>query len=162
MASSATERGPLSVAWVADTEGVEAMGLTRGLLVLPDVPSDLQATLGVESVHRVYWLAKTPAELAQLCALPIALAMETGVWSLACKIVRDNPEPGEARGTRFPDFIEPRWPCSSASRTLVEGLITAVAAGARSKDGSHVVPMASARSALLEYISNLERLAGRR
>lgn len=142
----------LHVAWIGDTERVEAHD-ADALLVLPDADD--------ANTHRLYWHARDGEHLAKLCAVAIGCALDSGAWPLAMKIVRDNPSapPDATRGSAWPPmpFLTAKGlDVSARTRALVDALVTAVAAGARSQDGSHVAAMASARTALLAHLSKLE------
>lgn len=128
------------------------------LLDAADAPA-LLVTIDSVDAHRVYFEAGDAEQLAKLCAVPVRLALDSGVWPLACKIVRDNPEEAERRHLPFPPLAMPQLPVSRAARVAIDALITAVAAGARSTDGSHVQAMAAARYAVVQHIARLERLA---
>jgi hypothetical protein len=146
----------VSVRWNNGAEHVEGTA-DHSILVLPDA----------EGAHRIYWSAPTMEHFAQLVSVPIAMALDSGAWPLACKIVRDNYDSG---GYRMPAGVSaPTWavdmsrtPISAASRMVIDAYGTAIAAGARSQDGSHATSIINAQAALVRHVRRLERLAGRR
>lgn len=148
-----TDPNDITFSWRALTEHVEGTA-THGMLVLPEG----------ETAHRVYYVAPTLEHFAKLVAVPVAMALDTGAFELACKFVRDNPDTDDWRGPRLPAWAPPqrRFNISNAARMAIEGFKTAIAEGARSTDGSHVNRIAHAHIALAQHIERLERIAGRR
>lgn len=87
------------VSWDSGSEKVAAT-TDHAMMVLLDGSADSTSD---RSSHRVYWTGSALRQ-AQMCAVVVDFIKRMGLGKLVLRILAQNPEPGETRGTDAVSF----------------------------------------------------------